>query len=187
MNKELKAIEGKNSKKDLTVDDKILIKELEDKIASMKKDKEAKCKSAKKQLIDMLDITMNKYLTATGTAEALRLLKFIFGEDECHINEANNMAQSMAEEVEAMKEKADTLSYADMDKLCEGFYEQVFEYNNSLSNFQNGINLAYEMMRIDLCRNVGGAAEDMVAFIKRVQEEIDTCGEELKKLKSKEQ
>lgn len=172
----------------LTVEDKMTIKELEDKIKSMKEDKEKKCKAAKEQLIDMLEVTADKYLTATGTAEALRVIRFC-GEEETWvtsavpIRDANMLACKMAEVTNLMKEKAEKLNYAEMDKLCDGFYSKKFGPND---NYNPYYLLAYEMMRIDLCRNVGGAAEDMVEFIKRVQEEIDQTGEELKKLKAKE-
>ncbi len=192
----------KNTKKDikvvknekLTVDDKITIKELEERIASMKEDKEKKCKSAKEQLINMLEITVDKYRTATGTAEALRTLRFVVGSDEVNLSLANRLAWDMAVETSKMKDKADSLAYAEMDKLCDSFYEKEFKisYPDHYSNddladieFDHLYKLAFEMMRIDLCRNVGGAAEDMVEFIKRTQEEIDACGEKLKELKAK--
>lgn len=170
----------------LTIDEKIAIKELEDKIKSMKEDKEKKCKAAKEQLIDMLEVTVDKYRTATGTAEALRVIRFC-GEEETWvtsavpIRDANKLACKMAEVTNQMKEKAVKLNYAEMDKLCDGFYSKEFDPND---NYNPYYVLAYEMMCIDLCRNVGGAAEDMVEFIKRVQEEIDATGEELKKLKA---
>lgn len=162
----------------LTIDDKITIKELEDKITSMKKDKEAKCKAAKEQLINMLEITVDKYRTATGIAEALRVLRFAVGEVRSgDIRKATKLAWDMAIETNKMCEKAKTLAYAEMDKLCDGFY-------NKNCKLEYAEDLAFEMMRIDLCRNVGEAAEDMVSFIRRVQEEIDATGEELKKLKA---
>lgn len=166
----------------LTIDEKIAIKELEDKIKSMKEDKEKKCKAAKEQLIDMLEVTVDKYRTATGTAEALRVLRFANNNKDGGWEEimlARGLANMMADITNSMKEKAEKLSYAEMDQLCDNFYSKEFEGNTP-------DDLAIEMMKIDLCRNVGGAAEDMVEFIKRVQEEIDTTGEELKKLKAKE-
>ena len=172
----------------LTIDEKIAIKELEDKIESMKKDKEVKCKAAKEQLINMLEITVDKYRTATGTAEALRVMRFVYGEN---VNDlvptvfvclANDLAREMAGITQDMVEKAKKLSYANMDQLCDEFYNKDFKINNDADALYD---LCVEMMKIDLCRNVGGAAEDMVEFIKRVESEIDQTGEELKKLKTK--
>ena len=157
----------------------------------MKADKEAKCASAKDQLIEMLEITVDKYRTATGTAEALRTLRFVVGDDEVDITWANHLAWDMAAEADKIREKAESLPYAEMDELCDGFYEKEFkvdvkEVYNEDEAFIDYYRLAFEMMRIDLCRNVGPAAEDMVEFIKRVQDEIDKTGEKLKELKAKE-
>ena len=185
--KDVKVIKNNIENNDkLTIDDKVMIKEIEDKIASMKEDKEKKCKSAKKQLIDMLEVTVNKYRTATGTAEALRVLRFVSGDMPVDIFTANTLAIKMAVTTEDMCEKAKKLTYVEMDKLCDGFYEKEFKVSDELSLNDQIYNLAFEMMCIDLCRNVGGAAEDMVEFIKRVQDEIDSTGKKLKELKAKE-
>lgn len=185
--------DGKNKNKEseskdkgkLTIEDRVTIKELEDSIESMKADKEKKCSSAKEQLIEMLKVTVDKYRTATGTAEALRTLRFAVGDGDVNLTWANKLAWDLSYEVEKMIGKAQELSYANMDQLCDGFYDKEFMIEGYSE--ENHFKLAFEMMRIDLCRNVGPAAEDMVEFIKRTQEEIDKTGEELKKLKSKEE
>ena len=174
----------------LTVEEKMTIKELEDKIKGMKEDKEKKCKAAKDQLVEMLDITVDKYRTATGTAEALRVMRFVYGENvnDCaptiFVCLANELAREMAGVTQDMVEKAKKLSYANMDQLCDGFYNKDFKIDEDADGLYD---LCLEMMKIDLCRNVGPAAEDMVEFIKRVEEEIDATGEKLKELKAKEE
>ena len=184
---EVKVIKSdeKNENK-LTVEDKLTIKELEESIAKMKEDKEAKCKLAKDQLIDMLEVTVDKYRTATGTAEALRVMRFAMGNDDVNIAESCMLAHDMAKVTQDMLSKAKKLSYAEMDQLCDGFYAKDFLVDSQSTNFVSGKQLAYEMMCIDLCRNVGGAAEDMVEFIKRTEEQIDATGKKLKELKAKE-
>lgn len=162
------------------------IDEIEQKLEGMKRDKETKCKAAKEQLIEMLSITSDKYLTATGTAEALRVLRFVSGKENIsQIRDANKLAHEMADEALAMATVANELDYAEMDTICKGFYNEAFVVEGF--NESEEYELAYEMMRIDLCRNVGGAAEDMVSFIKRVQEEIDAMEEELAKLKEEQE
>lgn len=177
----------------LTIDDRIAIKELEENLESMKTDKEKKLASAKEQLIDMLEVTVDKYRTATGTAEAIRVLRFVVGDQDVHITWANRLAWDMAIETDKVKKKAESLDYAEMDKLCNGFYEKEFKADDSYGgNIEYGTldnsyyRLAFELMRIDLCRNISGAAEDMVEFIKRVDEEIKATEEKLAELKSKE-
>lgn len=164
-----------------------IIAELEEKLDGMKQDKEAKCKAAKEQLIEMLSVTADKYLTATGTAEALRVVRFATGDtpgaDQLRI--ANIIAHAMSDEALAMATKASELPYSSMDSLCDEFYEKDFVVEESMTYDEKCTDLAFEMMRIDLCRNVGGAAEDMVSFVKRAQEEIDAVGEELKKERMK--
>lgn len=177
--KDIKVIKGENNNK-AVLDKWMMIDELEDRIESMKSDKEKKCESAKEQLVNMLEITADKYRTATGTAEALRIVRFVNGEERGTVYDANNFAWSMADVAYKMAEKARELPYEKMDELCDGFYEREFK-----SSF--AADLIYEMMRIDLCRNVGSAAEDMVEFIKRVDAEIEETEKKLAELKDKKE
>ena len=158
--------------------------ELEKKLSMMVEDSGNKCKAAKEQLCEMLDITVSKYRTATGTAEALRVLRFVAGENGGDISTANKLAKEMAQIASSMASKAKSLDPQNMDTLCDGFYDKDFTASND--NSKSEYNLAREMMCIDLCRNVGGTAEDMVEFIARVQEEISATEEALKKLDTEE-
>lgn len=159
------------------------IAELEDKLDKMNEDREAKCKAAKEQLIEMIEVTGDKYYTATGVAEALRIIRFVKGEEQgskLDIHMARRLACDMADQCALMADKARELGYGEMDQLCDGFYDKMFAKGDE--------SLSYEMMRIDLCRNVGGAAEDMVEFWKHSQEEIDDTCKALDELrKSKEE
>ena len=166
--------------------DKKLIKELEDKIVKMEKDKDDKLKSAKEQLIENLEITADKYRTATGVMEALRVMRMVNDgrlpdmEIYDEINEARDIAATMITQVSKLVHKAKSLSYEDMDKLCEDAYEEDF-----VSNGFNAIDLAIELMRLDLCRNIGPAAEDIIEFSKHAEEEIKNTVSELDKLYKK--
>ena len=153
-------------------------KELENKLISMREDREAKLAAAKDQLVDMLTVTVDKYRTATGTAEALRILRFV-DESFNDIKLANNLAKDMASITSMMTAKARKLEPEEMDQLCDGFYDKDFTIGDSKAW---PYELAKEMMCIDLCRNVGGAAEDMVSFVARSQEEIDATEQALKDL-----
>ena len=126
---------------DFNEDDDVqtMIEELENKIKLMKEDKENKCKAAKEQLVSMLEITAEKYLTATGTAEALRALRFA-GEDMLKYDNnmqtkmlvfANRLAKEMSSEVKSMKNKAEKLPYAKMNQLCELFYDKKFSFGKT--------------------------------------------------------
>ena len=153
--------------------------EIIDKIAKMESDREAKLKAAKKQLVEMIEITADKYRTATGTAEAYRILRFIYGEQynniEYLLKTACRLAHEMADITQDMAYEANELSYENMDKLCNKYYNKDFDITG-LGDDPDvmAFDLANEMMSIDLCRNVGGAAEDIVSFYNRSQEEIDS-------------
>ena len=153
--------------------------ELEDKLDKMKLDRTNKVSAARKQLVEMIEVTADKYLTATGTAEALRVLRFCYGRENDLIVQAMNLSKKMAVETKKMAEQAEKLEASQMDKLCEKFYEKDFATPTP-------DDLAFEMMRIDLCRNVGGAAEDMVSFITRSNEEIEATEKVLKELDKEE-
>lgn len=161
------------------------IEELEKKLEKMNEDREKKCKAAKDQLINMLDVTADKYLTATGIAEALRVLRFIWADEgpSGQIDMASSLAYTMSKYTREMMQRAKDLPYKKMDSLCENFYDPNFAVKDHITAAE----LAEEMMCIDLCRNVGGAAEDMVAFIERVDEEIKATEQTISNLKSQEE
>lgn len=163
----------------LPVDIDAEIAELEKKLKLMNEDRDRKLESAKTQLVEMLDITIDKYKTATGTAEALRVLRFVFDDNaDGMISAANELAWRMADEVADMKKAAEDTDPVEMDSICDGFYDKEFHCGEEQTR------LAFEMMRIDLCRNVGPAADDMVSFINRSNEEIEATQKALDELKA---
>lgn len=157
--------------------------ELRDKIDKMVEDRDKKLKSAKEQLIENLNVTADKYRTATGIMEALRVMRMVNDgrpEDMMiydEMEQARNLAALMVVEVSKLVEKAEKLGYGEMDDLCKDAYKEDF-----VSDEFSALDLCAELMRLDLCRNVGPAAEDMVAFIDRVQEEINETSDELVKV-----
>lgn len=173
-------VEPEFADNEIAVEDQI--KELEERIANMKKDKEAKCKMAKEQLIETLSITSEKYLTATGVAEALKALRFSLEKErssQVMVHDASKLAVEMSNITRAMTTKAVELEYSKMNELCDDFYNPKFAEDDTNTPYD----LAFEMLCIDLCRNVGSIADDMVEFIKHTQADIDATGEKLKELK----
>lgn len=151
-----------------------------DQIQKMVEDRDAKCESAKAQLIESLKITADKYRTATGPMEALRVMRMVNdGKPEDmqifeELEQARNLAADMVAEVSKLHDKAEKLGWAEMDQLCKDSYSEDF-----LSDGFSAMDLCFELMRLDLCRNVGPAAEDMVSFIDRSQEEINAVKEKV--------
>ena len=166
-----------NQKRILNLDKQI--EEIESKLEAMKRDKEKKCEAAKEQLVEMIEITKNKYLTATGVAESIRVLRFVYGDklgDEL-IDSAFDLAGQMAMTCGLMKTEAKELEPAKMDELCSQFYNDSFALDRTIDL------LPFEMMRIDLCRNVGDACDDMVSFVERVNGEIEETEKALSDIK----
>lgn len=146
-----------------------------DTIQKMVKDREAKCKAAKEQLVDMLNVTVDKYMTATGVAEALRMLRFTYGNDEFdNMENACALARFMASKCNNMAELAADLEYDKMDEICKDVYDPSFANGD-----KDLFDLAKELMTIDLCRNVGPAADDLTSFVKRTNDEIENAQRDL--------
>lgn len=162
---------------------KAVADELRDKINKMVEDRNKKLKSAKDQLVENLKVTADKYRTATGVMEALRVMRMVndgtpedmqvFDEME----QARSLAALMVVEVSKLVDKAEKLGYGEMGDLCKDAYKEDF-----ISDGFSALDLCAELMRLDLCRNIGPAADDMVSFIDRVQEEIDATSDELVKV-----
>lgn len=178
--KEIKAMNDAKNTNDVKKVDKTdealdfaLCQDYVDQLQKMVDDRDAKCKAAKEQLVENLKITGDKYRTATGVMEALSVLRRVMGDDASadtytKISIAKGIAITLSETCEKMAAKAEGLGYAEMDQLCDGFYDKEFATKD-----HSAIEMTEELMHLDLCRNVGPAAEDMVSFLDRVQEQID--------------
>lgn len=176
----------RKQEKKTDVETKETIEELVQKLDQMHEDKKNKCKAAKEQLVDMLEVTVDKYRTVTGTAEAIRMLRFVGHDGQLYLQEGVALSKELAGVCQQMVEKAKSLEPAEMDELCKGFYSEEFELGSTDEG--RGIHdIAFEMMRVDLCRNVGGAAEDMVSFCKRTDEEIRDTEFALAELRASEE
>lgn len=147
--------------------------ELVNTFEKMIQDRDAKLEAAKEQLVENLNITSDKFRTVTGTMEAMRVIRMVFDGDpkdmEVYdvIGMAKGIALTMAVRAKEIADKALTLGYAEMDQLCDGFYDTDFANGES-----SAIDMVEELMAIDLCRNVGPASEDIVGFLDRVDIDI---------------
>lgn len=166
------------------IEDREIAQELVDKLAGMKEDRDTKCASAKEQLIENLKITADKYRTATGVMEALRVIRMVCDDSagiqfvKSDIEQAKSFAAEMAATALKMADDVNSYTYEDMHMLCDGYYEKDF-----VSIEDIGItNMCRELMRLDLCRNVGPAAEDMTEFYKRATADIEDTQAELDEL-----
>lgn len=166
------------------VSDEEIMADLVDKVKKMEKDREAKLSMAREQLVGQLRVTAEKYRTATGVMEALRVYRAVMGSHvldvEVEFGEAVELAKKMALAADDMAEKAGKVAYDDMGALLDGFYNERFSESSSpIDSCEFAFSLSLEIMRLDLCRNVGPAAEDIVGFIERSDEEIEDVRAEI--------
>lgn len=141
-------------------------------IAKMREDKEKKASGAKEHLIGQLEVMSDKYRTANGVMSALDTFRDILGKNhwldvQQEIDTAGKIATAMAAKAAEMAGKAKELEPAEMDRLCEGFYTEDFSEHTT-----SGVQMAEELMLLQLCQNVGPAAQDIVDFISTADQEI---------------
>lgn len=161
-------------------DPRIAAEEMARSIHKMIDDRDQKAASAKTHLVEQLKVTVDKYRTANGVMSALQTVRDVVGDgldlsDELLI--AKEMATKMAKATMSMATQAENLLPHEMDQLCNGFYDTQFSEGDVDAH-----GLIYELLRIQLCQNVGPNAEDIVAFIGRTDEEIEKARLDLKEL-----
>lgn len=149
-------------------------------IAKMYEDRDKKLVGAKEHLVSTLEVTVEKYRTASGVMRALDTVRMVCSEpgngmrvrDE--IGKAKAVATSMAKVTMAMAEKARELDPEELDKLCDGFYDKEFSEGDGDEMY-----LVEQLMVLNLCQAVGPDAEDIVDFAKTADEEIDKARQKL--------
>lgn len=150
-----------------------------DAIVSMKKQRDEKVDNAREHLAETLEVTADKYRTANGVMAALDATRTVVGQD-CGIaypgliSIAKTVAVAMANAAIEMKKKASTLKVTEMDKLCEGFYDEDFASGDGSAE-----PMIHELMLLQLCQNVGPNAQDIKDFYESSNEEIEKAESEL--------
>ena len=150
------------------------------KIRKMYEDRDKKVKNAKESLISQLEVTASKYLTANGVMSALEIVRTVYDKAtsiglESEIDMAKTMATAMSVIALKLKEKAEGLEPENFDKLCDGFYDAHYAEDDDASAIQ----LVQQLMMLQLCQNVGPNADDIAAFIKHSNYEIDKAKADL--------
>ena len=159
------------------VDSQSVAEEMAKSIAKMYEDRDKKALNAKETLVSQLKVTVDKYRTANGVMSALQTVRDVIGAD-IDVKEAIAMAKSlatgMANVADLMAKRADELEPEAMRELCDGFYDAAFSEHDS-----SAIEMANELMILQLCQNVGPSAEDISDFLTRADEEIEKAREDL--------
>lgn len=148
-------------------------------IAKMYEDRDKKALGARDHLVSQLNVTSDKYRTANGVMAALQVVRDVLGDVTDYVEEisiAKTAATKAAGIAQAMACKAEIIDPEEMSSLCEGFYDPAFSEGKS-----SAIEMIDELMALQLCQNVGAAAEDVEDFCRTADEEIEKAREELKR------
>lgn len=172
-NAPVKAVQTKQTPKETAV-------ELSESIDKMIDQRDEKVEHAREHLIENLEVTADKYLTANGVMASLEMIHSVTGDNFDFVGEiemAKSVAQFMRVQALKMAEKAKTLPITEFEDLCEGFYDEAFaDHDGSVQD------MISELMTLNLCQNVGPNAKDIVDFFNSANEEIDKSNAELKEL-----
>lgn len=172
-NAPVKAVQTKQTPKETAV-------ELSESIDKMIDQRDEKVEHAREHLIENLEVTADKYLTANGVMASLELIRSVAGDNFDFMGEiemAKSVAQFMRVQALKMAEKAKTLPITEFEDLCEGFYDEAFADHDGSAQ-----DMICELMTLNLCQNVGPNAKDIVDFFNSANEEIDKSNAELKEL-----
>jgi hypothetical protein len=149
-------------------------------IAKMYEDRDKKALGAREHLVSQLQVTANKYRTATGVMSALQVVRDVMGEYELELigilGQARDAARAMVKVTTGMAEKAQGLDPEEMDQLCDGFYDADFVDDDKEPS---AMEVVKELMQLQLCQNVGPAAQDVADFCKTADEEIEKARKDL--------
>lgn len=140
-------------------------------IAKMYEDRDNKALGAKERLLSQLKVTVQKYRTANGVMSALDTVRTVLGDKGenvySEIQMAQRLAKGLAVVAEKMAKEAEGMVPDEMEGLCDGFYKQ-----DMTTSSVGPEDLAKQLMILQLCQNVGPAAQDITDFCTTADEEI---------------
>ena len=151
-------------------------------ISSMYEDRDRKALTGKARIVDKLEILADKYRTANGVMAALGCVRDVFGEQakELTLAETIDIAKGAANELSGVANKMrDKLMNLDPDdemfaNVCDGFFNKAFSGTEN-----DAIDMVVELMRLQLCQQVGPDTHDLVDFCNRTDEEIKKSKDDL--------
>ena len=152
-------------------------------IRKMYEDRDKKADAGWHHLLEQLEVMAQKCRTANGVMVALGVVRDVFGGNAAEltlkkeIDIAKGAANEMSRVAWSMHEKADALAPDDdgFSDFCEGFYNPEFSGTES-----DPIDMVSELMRLQLCQQVGPVASDLFEFCARTDEEIEKARQNLR-------
>ena len=151
-------------------------------IRKMYEDMDRKLETGYHHLLDQLEIMAQKYRTANGVMMALGAVRDVFGDNtnELMLSEEIDLAKGAANELSrvawSMYDKAEKLTPDDegLGDFCDGFYNPEFSGTEN-----DPIDMVSELMRLQLCQQIGPMANDLFEFCGRATLEIDSARQNL--------
>lgn len=142
--------------------------------------RDEKVDGARDHLVETLGITREKYLTGSGVMAALQALYEAYGNHEqmgimALIASAKTITMQLAETCESMAGFARDCELEEFQTFCDGYYDDNFANKDVISP----TDLAKEILVLNLCQQVGPAAQDIWDFKVTADEEIMKVWEKL--------
>lgn len=174
MTEEIKDITNENIKVIAVEEDAVAVAlSQHNDIIKMKNAAEEKIENARIHLVDTLEVTAQKYLTANGMMAAIETIRQVIGNAdvsfETQTTWAKDIMRALSDSAASMMEKAKVLAVENFDQICEDYYEEDFSAREDIIAYD----LACELMELQLCQNVGPAAQDIIDFKTTSDEEIE--------------
>lgn len=155
-----------------------MAQDMSDEIDKMIDKRDEKVDGARAHFVETLHVTHDKYLTGSGVMAAIDCLHDVYNKDGFTIAimpEAQEIAQRLAEISESMAEAAEDCDLMEFDTFCDSYYDSDFASRQVIEPRD----LALEVMILNLCQQVGPAAQDIMDFQNSANEEIMKAWERL--------
>lgn len=180
MTEEIKDITNEDIKVEAVEEDAVAVAlSQHNDIIKMKNAAEEKIENARIHLVDTLEVTAQKYLTANGMMAAIETIRQVIGNAdvsfETQTTWAKDIMRALSDSAASMMEKAKVLAVENFDQICEDYYEEDFSAREDIIAYD----LACELMELQLCQNVGPAAQDIIDFKTTSDEEIEKAQDKL--------
>lgn len=142
--------------------------------------RDEKVDGARDHLVETLSITREKYLTGSGVMAALHALYEVYGDQPQAdimplISSAKTLTIQLAEICESMSGFARDCELEEFQTFCDGYYAGDFANKDVITPDD----LAKENLVLNLCQQVGPAAQDIWDFKVTADEEIMKVWEKL--------
>lgn len=140
--------------------------------------RDEKLNAAREHLIANISVTSDKYLTANGLMIALDIVRDVVKDSSLPLEKELELARAAARNVsdiaEELEQKARNLDINEFGNFCEDVYECDFVLIENTYG-----ELIEELLILQLCQNIGPAAQDIADFKTAADEDIEESKQQL--------